>query len=102
MGLKFWAFSPFCVLVEHEFSAFAFFVVSFWAEFVAFFDELLPFKACFAALLSHSSLCECSFAEPCVLCEFVCFEFKAFAAKFSPTMPKFTLCVSNTCPFAPL
>lgn len=56
MGFKFWAFSPSCVLVAHDFSAFVFFVVSFWAEFVAFFDELLPFKACFAALLSHSSL----------------------------------------------
>lgn len=99
MGFKFWAFSPSCVLVAHEFSAFAFFVVSFWAEFVAFFDELLPCKACFVALLSHSSLCECSFVG---LCELACFAFKAFAAKFSPTMPKFTLCVSNTCPFAPL
>lgn len=99
MGLKFWAFSPSCVLVAHDFSAFVFFVVSFWAEFVAFFDELLPFKACFVALLSHSSLCECSFAR---LCELDCFAFKAFAAKFSPAMPKFTLCVSNTCPFAPL
>lgn len=85
--------------MAHEFSAFAFFVVSFWAEFVAFFDELLSCKACFAALLSHSSLCECFFAG---LCELTCFAFKAFAAKFSPTMPKFTLCVSNTCPFAPL
>ena len=99
MGLKFWAFSPSCVLVAHEFSECAFFKVSFWAEFVAFFDEFLPFKACFATLLSHSSLCECSFAG---LCELACFAFKAFAAKFSPTMPKFTLCVSNTCPFAPL
>ena len=99
MGLKFWAFSPSCVLVAHEFSAFVFFVVSFWAEFVAFFDELLSCKACFTALLSQSSLCECSFAG---LCELACFAFKAFAAKFSPTMPKFTLCVSNTCPFAPL
>lgn len=99
MGLKFWAFSPSCVLVAHEFSAFAFFKVSFWAEFVAFFDELLSCKVCFVALLSHSLLCECSFAG---LCELDCFTFKAFAAKFSPTTPKFTLCVSNTCPFAPL
>lgn len=87
------------MLVAHEFSAFAFFKVSFWAEFVAFFDELLSCKACFAALLSHSLLCECSFVG---LCELACFVFKAFAAKFSPTMPKFTLCVSNNCPFAPL
>ena len=99
MGLKFWAFSPSFVLVAHEFSAFAFFKVSFWAEFVVFFDELLPCKACFAALLSHSLLFECSFVG---LCELACFAFKAFAAKFSPAMPKFTLCVSNTCPFAPL
>lgn len=99
MGFKFWAFSPSCVLVAHEFSAFAFFKVSFWTEFVAFFDELLPFKACFTALLSHSLLCECSFVG---LCELACFAFKAFVAKFSPAMPKFTLCVSNTCPFAPL
>ena len=56
MGLKFWAFSPSCVLVAREFSAIEFFGVSFWAEFVAFFDELLSCKACFAALLSHSSL----------------------------------------------
>lgn len=99
MGLKFWAFSPSFVLVAHEFLAFEFFGVSFWAEFLAFFDELLSCKVCFTALLSHSSLCECFFVG---LCELVCFAFKAFAAKFSPTMPKFTLCVSNTCPFAPL
>ena len=99
MGLKFSAFNPSCVLVAHDFSAFVFFVVSFWAEFVAFFDELLSCKACFDALLSHSSLCECFFAG---LCELACFAFKAFVAKFSPTMPKFTLCVSNTCPVAPL